>query len=57
MPFLGRVPIDPEVVSAGDEGMPIVAAAPDSPSAKAFDGIVEKIVKALKERGEKKEKE
>jgi ATP-binding protein involved in chromosome partitioning len=57
VPFLGRVPIDPEVVNAGDEGMPIVAAAPDSPSAKAFDSIVEKIVEALKTKEGKKEKE
>ena len=55
VPFLGRVPIDPEVVNAGDEGMPIVAAAPDSSAAKAFDGIAERIVEALKEKEKKRE--
>ena len=54
VPFLGRIPIDPEVVSTGDEGMPIVAADPDSSAAKAFNDIVEKIVKSMKMRGENK---
>ena len=53
VPFLGRVPIDPEVVNAGDEGIPIIARAPDSASAKAFDGIVEKIVKAMEGKEKK----
>lgn len=36
IPFLGAIPIDPEVVRGGDEGTPIVARRPDSPAAKAF---------------------
>jgi ATP-binding protein involved in chromosome partitioning len=36
LPFLGEVPIDTRVRSGGDEGQPIVAAAPDAPAAKAF---------------------
>jgi Mrp family chromosome partitioning ATPase len=44
VPFLGRVPIDPDVVNTGDEGVPIVAANPDSPAAKAFDSIIEKVI-------------
>jgi ATP-binding protein involved in chromosome partitioning len=44
VPFLGRVPIDPEVVNTGDEGVPIVASSPDSPAATAFNGIIEKVV-------------
>ncbi len=42
--FLGRVPIEPGVVVSGDKGMPIVIAEPESASAKAFNGIVKKIV-------------
>jgi len=53
VPFLGRVPIDPDVVNTGDEGIPIVAANPDSPAAKAFDVIIEKVIKF----GEKREAE
>ena len=36
IPFLGEVPIDTRVRSGGDEGTPIVAAAPESPAAQAF---------------------
>ncbi len=36
IPFLGAVPIDTRVRSGGDEGAPIVMAAPDSPAAQAF---------------------
>jgi Mrp family chromosome partitioning ATPase len=47
--FLGRVPIDPKVVDSGDEGVPIVLMASDSPVAKAFEDIVEKILKKVGE--------
>ena len=36
IPFLGEVPIDTRVRSGGDEGQPIVVAAPDAPAAAAF---------------------
>ncbi len=45
--FLGRVPIEPGVVDAGDSGMPVVLKYPESASAKAFKSIVEKIVKTV----------
>jgi len=44
VPFLGRVPIDPDVVNTGDEGVPIVASNPDSPAAKALESIIEKVI-------------
>jgi Mrp family chromosome partitioning ATPase len=50
VPFLGRVPIEPAVVEAGDKGVPIVVSHPESASAKAFSSIVEKL---LEEVGEK----
>ncbi|MCD4734204.1 Mrp/NBP35 family ATP-binding protein [bacterium] len=34
--FLGRVPLDPAAVEAGDDGRPVVAAMPDSPTGKAL---------------------
>jgi ATP-binding protein involved in chromosome partitioning len=37
--FLGRVPLDPAVVDCGDEGAPLVKAAPDSPAAAAYRSI------------------
>ncbi len=45
--FLGKVPIEPAIVISGDGGMPIVAENPDSESAKAFNSIVDKIIKTV----------
>jgi ATP-binding protein involved in chromosome partitioning len=39
VPFLGRIPIDPEMVTDCDRGMPFVMAHPDSEAAKAFKEI------------------
>jgi len=36
VPFLGRIPIDPEMVTDCDRGMPFVMAHPDSEATKAF---------------------
>lgn len=47
VPFLGEIPIDPEVVVTGDAGRPIVAARPDSPAAQAFDRLARAVVEAL----------
>ncbi len=41
--LLGQVPLDPAVVTASDQGNPPVAMAPDSPVAKAFMEIAERI--------------
>ena len=37
--FLGKVPLDPTVVDCGDEGRPLVRAAPDSPATAAYRSI------------------
>jgi len=47
LPFLGRIPLDPRIVVGGDAGKPFVLEHPDSPAAKAFEGIVEGIRKVL----------
>ncbi len=39
VPFLGEVPLLIEVREGGDAGVPVVAAQPDSPAARAFDAI------------------
>jgi ATP-binding protein involved in chromosome partitioning len=44
VPFLGRVPIEPDIVESGDTGKSFIAENPDSEAAKAFLAIVEKIV-------------
>lgn len=39
VPFLGQVPLQPNVRSGGDEGLPVVMADPDSAAAQAFQGV------------------
>ena len=43
IPFLGEVPIDTRVRSGGDEGKPIVDAAPDAPAAQAFVSLSSRV--------------
>ena len=43
IPFLGSVPIDTRVREGGDEGQPIVSAAPESPAGAAFVEVAGKI--------------
>ena len=40
VPFLGAIPIEPEVVVSGDTGAPMVRAKPHSEAAKAFGRVV-----------------
>lgn len=46
LPLLGSVPLDPAVVSGGDTGKPVVLERPDSPSARAFAEIADKVIRA-----------
>jgi len=41
--FLGRVPMDPKVVIAGDDGKPYLSSDTDSPAIKAFAGVVDAV--------------
>ncbi len=36
VPLLGQIPLDPATRKGGDEGLPILVAAPDSPQSEAF---------------------
>ncbi|MDD1743107.1 MAG: Mrp/NBP35 family ATP-binding protein [Methanomassiliicoccales archaeon] len=47
VPFLGRIPLDPKVVTSGDEGMPIVISDSDAPAAIAYGQIVDEILKRV----------
>ncbi|HFC97754.1 MAG TPA: ATP-binding protein [Thermosulfurimonas dismutans] len=47
--FLGRIPVDPRVVAAGDAGKPVVGAYPESITARAFDELVRNVVAATEE--------
>jgi ATP-binding protein involved in chromosome partitioning len=55
VPFLGSIPIDPEICRDSDNGMPFIAEHPDSSATKAFAGIVKKIEHFLK-KGEQSER-
>jgi ATP-binding protein involved in chromosome partitioning len=49
VPLLGQIPLEPRVRECGDEGTPVVFAAPDSPAATALSGVAEKL--AVRARG------
>jgi MinD superfamily P-loop ATPase len=46
VPFLGAVPLDPEIVCASDDGRPFVTQLEGSPSAAAFSAIVDALLQA-----------
>jgi ATP-binding protein involved in chromosome partitioning len=48
VPFLGKIPIDPEICLDSDKGTPFILEHPDSKSTKAFMKIVEKIEAFIK---------
>lgn len=41
VPLLGQVPLDPALVTAGDQGVPLVISAPDSAAGKELRGIAD----------------
>jgi ATP-binding protein involved in chromosome partitioning len=47
VPLLARVPLDPLVVSGGDEGSPVVIAHPNAPSALAISAAAKRIVELV----------
>jgi Mrp family chromosome partitioning ATPase/predicted Fe-Mo cluster-binding NifX family protein len=42
--FLGRVPMDPRIVAAGDEGTPFLQSLSESPASRALESAVEPIL-------------
>lgn len=44
VPFLGRIPIDPQVVLAGDAGRALIDVGDDTPAIRAFTPIIEAIL-------------
>ncbi len=51
LPFLGRIPLDPQVVLGGDEGKPFVLAHSDSETTKAFLEFVKKVIQRVERKG------
>jgi ATP-binding protein involved in chromosome partitioning len=50
VPFLGRIPIDPEICRDSDNGIPFITEHTGSPATKAFAEIVKKIEHFLERR-------
>ena len=48
VPFLGRIPINPNIVKSGDSGKPFLLEDPDSDAAKAFNQVIDKIEQFVK---------
>ncbi len=60
IPFLGRIPVDPRIVTTGDAGRPIIASYPNSHTADAFQKIgrnVINVTQALAEKNKEKKEE
>ena len=47
IPFLGRIPLDPNVVMGGDAGKPYLASDINSPAVQAFHELVNRVEKAM----------
>ena len=54
VPFLGSIPIDPQIGVDSDKGEPFVIAHPDSAATKAFIDIVKKVETHIEKRDETK---
>jgi len=47
VPFLGSIPLDPDMRKAGDEGKPFVIRSRDSPTWKSVDAVMEELVRVV----------
>jgi ATP-binding protein involved in chromosome partitioning len=47
VPFLGAIPLDPELVRAGDSGRPFILRHADSPTFRATDSVLQLLVKQI----------
>jgi ATP-binding protein involved in chromosome partitioning len=47
VPFLGRIPLDPRLVVAGDAGRPLLLSEPDSPAGRAFAQVARDLAAQL----------
>lgn len=45
VPFLGKIPLDPEIVTLGDEGKAFIDIHPESEASQAFMRVVDNIIK------------
>jgi ATP-binding protein involved in chromosome partitioning len=52
VPYLGAIPLDPEMVKAGDEGRPYILRHADSPTWKAVNSVMERLVAQIESEPE-----
>ncbi len=57
VPFLGRIPVDPRIVTTGDSGKPVVAAYPNSQTAEVFGKIIKNVINVTQMYKAKQENE
>jgi len=50
VPFLGSIPIDPQIVSSGDAGVPFAKGFAQSETAKVFSGISQAVVEKIEDQ-------
>lgn len=50
VPFLGQIPIDPELALSGDQGLPLAAIKKNSPAAKCLHDLAERIRSELSQK-------
>jgi len=47
VPYLGEIPLDPEMVKAGDEGRPYILQHEESPTRKSVDAVMKNLVQQV----------
>ncbi|NCN04585.1 MAG: Mrp/NBP35 family ATP-binding protein [Spirochaetales bacterium] len=47
VPFLGKIPLEPHIVAAGDAGTPYIATHPESVTAQAFAKVIDNMEKQI----------
>jgi len=52
VPFLGELPLNPAIATAGDAGTPFVVSQPDSPVSDAFRKVAQAVLDVLGERAD-----
>ena len=50
IPFLGKIPLDPDIVNSGDQGVPFIMDHKKNPSEESMNKIVTNILKIIKNR-------
>ena len=56
VPFLGKIPFEPEIVTTGDEGKPFIQKHSETQTSQIFNQIVERLIEKLEPNNSKKNK-